>query len=249
MQVSFTRKSLLAFAAIVALALAALLGITRSAQAQEGDDVTQRSITVSGFGETFGAPDTVYINVGVDKVSQELSGAVGETQAAIDSIITALGEAGVAAADIQTANYNIYPEDRYDPQSGQPTGERVYRVSVGMNIVVRDLSATSSVLTAALEAGATSVNGLTFGIADTSALESTARQNAVADARDRALQLAEAFGVTLGEVISVREVIQSYPVPLASARMDVAQGMGGAPQIAPGQLSVGINVEVTFAIG
>jgi uncharacterized protein YggE len=247
--VNLRKQTWMMGAVLIALALALLMGAQFRAGAQEGSSMTQRYISVSGFGEAFGTPDLTYVSLGVDRMDADINAAVNGARDATRAIIAAVQEAGVAEADIQTANYNIYPEDRYNPTTGQPTGERVYRVSIILNITVRSLDNTANVVTAALNAGATTVNGLTFGIADSSGLETQARTNAVADARARAEELAVAFGVTLGDLISVTEGVQGgYPVPMPAARGDMMAGMGGAPQIAPGQLSVGVNVQVVFAI-
>lgn len=210
---------------------------------------TSRTINVSGSGEAFGSPDIAYINLGVDVADADISAALDKTNTTMEGIIKALGDAGVDAKDIQTVNFSVYPEDKYDPQTGQATGERVYHVNNSVNVTVRDIAKVGGVMKAGLDAGANSVNGLNFGIADTKALEAEARKSAVADARDRAQQLADAFGVTLGEVISVSESFGNGPVqPLFGGDQGLAIG-GAAPQISTGQLSVSVQVSVTFAIG
>jgi uncharacterized protein len=205
------------------------------------------SISVSGSGQASGTPDVAYINLGVDTVDPDVGQAVENANTEMAAIIAALTDAGVDPKDIQTTNFNVYPEDRYD-QNGQPTGERVYHVQNSLTVTVRDIANVSTVIEAGLDAGADSINGLNFGIDDTADLEQEARLNAIADARQRAEQLAAAFGVTLGDPIIISEVTGGYyPPPMP---MMAQAGMGGADvQITPGQLQVSVQVNVTFAIG
>ncbi|MBZ0280047.1 MAG: SIMPL domain-containing protein [Anaerolineae bacterium] len=215
-------------------------------------DLPANSISVSGSGEAYGTPDVAYVYLGVDTVDANVGAAVDQANKDLAAIIDAVKALGIAAEDIQTANFNVYPEDRYDPQSGQPTGERVYHVQQSLNVTVRDITQAGAVIDAGLGAGADTVNGLSFGIADTTTLEQEARLKAVEDARSRAAELAAAFGVTLGEPIIISEVFGNSPVyPLGRAADAVAMGMGGAApsQINPGQLSVNVQISVTFAIG
>ncbi|MBE0688560.1 MAG: SIMPL domain-containing protein, partial [Anaerolineae bacterium] len=148
---------------------------------------------------------------------------------------------------IQTSNFNVFPEDRYNPSTGQPTGERIYHAVLGVNVVVRVVDDAGTVITTALDAGANSINGLSFGLADTAALEAQARDAAVANAKARAEQLAQAFGVSLGDVVAVSEGLSGGGFS-APVMRDMAVGSGGAANIVPGQLSVSVQVNVSFAI-
>lgn len=235
-------------AGLVILVLLSLAGGPAFAQGQQtGVILPTNSITVSGAGQASGAPDVAYINLGVDTVNSNISEAVSQANATMQALIEAIQETGVALEDIQTVSFNVYPEDRFDPQTGASTGERNYRVNNMLNVTVRDISQVSDVIQAGLNAGATSVNSLSFGIADTTELEQEARVKAVENTRNRAQNLAEALGVTLGEPIIVNESFGGVPGPVFDAAM---AGLGGAgPQITPGQLNVNVNVTVTYSIG
>jgi uncharacterized protein len=244
MQKFLNRK---AIGLVAVLAVLSLLALPVSAQEITTNPASGpvNSITVNGFGEASGTPDVAYITLGIDTVNTDVGQAVEQANTQMDAIIAALGEAGVVPEDIQTAYFNVY-SDFFDANN-QPTTDRVYHVQNSVTVTVRDTSQVSGVINAALEAGANSVNGLSFGIADTSSLEQEARQAAVDDARQRAQQLADIFGVTLGDAIIITEVPAGYfpGMPYAS---QVGLGGAGGPQIAPGQLQVSVQVSVTFAI-
>jgi uncharacterized protein YggE len=67
----------------------------------------------------------------------------------------------------------------------------------------------------------------------------------MSDARDRAAELAELAGVQLGEVLSVSEVIGGSA---AAVMMAERAGGGGGGDVAPGELEMSTQVQVTFAI-
>lgn len=233
--------------AVAALLVGVLGFAARPVAAQDTPNAPDRSITVSGSGEVFGTPDIAYITLGVDQADADASAAIDSANTTLAAIVSALTDAGVAEEDVQTASYNIYPEDRVDPASGQPTGNRVYHVNLTVNVTIRDINNVGAVITAGLGAGANTIHSLNFGIADTKSLEAEARKAAVADALDRAQQLADVTGVTLGEPVMISETF-NYPVPMPNRAgggfaMDMA-----APQINAGQLSVGITVNITYGI-
>lgn len=207
------------------------------------------TITVSGTGTAYGEPDVAYVELGVEEVNENLGDAFSSTADAMNAVIEALVELGIARDDIQTTGVNVFPEDRWDPQTGTSTG-RVYRVRNTVRVTVREIGQIESVITTAVEAGANTIYNLNFGIDDPSALEQEARVNAVEDARARAERLAEALGVTVGEPVIITEVLQGGGIPFARF-----EGMGGAgldlasQPVSPGQLGVSVQVQITFAMG
>ncbi len=237
-------------AAGVALGLALVISLAARPAAAQSDNSEARTISVSGSGEASGQPDIAYVNLGVDISNADISQALNQANTALAAIVSAIEGAGIATDDIQTQNYNVFPQENFDPRTGMATGERVYRVTASVNVTVRDISQAGTVMQAGLNAGANLVNSISFGIADTKALEAEARQRAVADARDKAQQLADAFGVSLGEVVTVVESFgPAVPMPQFDRAMAFAAADVSAPTINPGQLSVSVQVSVTFAIG
>jgi uncharacterized protein YggE len=118
-----------------------------------------------------------------------------------------------------------------------------------VNVTVRDVAKLGDVLDKTVAAGANNIYGVNFSVDDTSKLEADARAKAIADAKARAENLAKLTGVTLGDVLSVSEVIGGASPIFEGARASVAMGLGGggAP-IQPGELEVNMNVQVTYAI-
>jgi uncharacterized protein len=246
MVISQSSRSIMA-----ALALTMAMATT-PARAQPDAGVT-RHISVTGQGEASGKPDIAEIDAGVQTLADTVVEASRENQAVLARILDALEQQGIADKDVQTANYSIWAEQDYGHAGGradEPGKPRItgYRVSNIVHVKVRDISKTGDVLAAVTNAGANSVNGISFGVEDAAALESQAREAAMADARARAESLASLAGVELGEVLTVAmSASPGFPRPYA-ARMEMADAGVPVPGIAPGQQSVGVEIHATFAI-
>lgn len=237
----------LALLAVVALVTA--LGALPAAAQTPVPEGAVPSVSVSGFGQAFGAPDVAYVEMGVDIVHTDVGEAVTQANATMQTVSSAIAATGVAEEDIRTTNFNVW-SDFYDPATGEQTTNRVYHVQNMVRVTVRDVSQVSSVIESGLSAGANSIFGLNFGIDDPTSLEQDARLEAIENARDRAQRLADAMGVTLGEPIVISETFGGGPIqPFAfEAAQAGLGGGGGAPPISGGQLSVSVQVNVTFAL-
>ena len=116
-----------------------------------------------------------------------------------------------------------------------------------VDVTVRDVSKLGDILDKAVASGANSIYGVSFSVDDTSKLEADARSRAITDAKARAASLAQLAGVNLGDVVSISEVIGGTGPIFSPASAAMGLGGGGAP-IQPGELSVDMSVQVTFAI-
>lgn len=206
-----------------------------------------RSITVIGEGKVRIKPDIAQAGIGVEIINPDVKQASTEASEVMQKIMDALKAQGVADNDIQTSYFNIWVERPYSPDGSQPT-QTIYHVSNTVNVTIRDLNKVTTTLGAAIEAGANTINSITFNIADPVELQGQARQKAVDNAKAKAQELAGLNGVTLGDVVSVSEVVQG-PMPLFDTA-SYAQGVGGggAGPISPGEIEVTAQLQVSYAI-
>ena len=207
-----------------------------------------RSITVIGQGEAAGPPDRATVNAGVQTLAPTVTESTQENQVIVERIMQALRDEGIEARDIQTADYSVWPEQHHDPRG---TGEITitgYRVNNTVRITVRDIDRLGRILAAVTDAGANAVHGIGFGVEDTAALEAEARAAAMADARDQAEALAALAGVELGDVLSISTAPGAgYPVPLMGGGMERTRS-ASVPGVSTGQLSIFVQVQVSYAI-
>jgi uncharacterized protein len=243
-------------AAAALLAGSFLLGTTQSGSAADraGSDGSRPAtllsssgaggkITVTGTGTVTGTPNQLTLSMGVQVNAASVSAALQQANQAASRVISALRHSGVAAADIQTADLSISPNYR---GSGQvPIG---YGVSEQLTATLTNLSKAGSQIQAAVSAGgnATTVNGVSLNLTDTSALLARARAAAVKDAQAKAGQFAHALGQPLGPVISISDQSQGPEVPFFASAASSAQRR---VPISPGSQQVSVQITVVYAIG
>lgn len=209
---------------------------------------TKDTLTVYGYGEARANPDMATVTVGVSISNAEISSAVQESNATIAEISAAMTELGIAPEDIQTTGFNVWPEDVWDPETGQPTGEKRYHVDSTMQINIRNVDGVGRALESALTHGANNIYGLSFGLQETAELAEQARRAAIEDANNRAQSMADALGLTLGEVSSASDQSGGTVYPyFVSAGMGLGGG-GGEPPISQGQMAVNVTVNLTYQI-
>jgi len=205
-----------------------------------------RLLSVNGRAEIKITPDLAYISIGVHTEETTAEEAVASNNAQAQAVINALKEQGIAAADIQTTNFSIYPYEKWGPE-GQSQGT-YYSVDNTVYVTLRDVDNLGSVIDGAISAGATNVSGISFDVEDKEVLIADGRSLAVEDARAQAEDLAAAAGVTLGEVYSL-SYYNSWPTPYYYD----TKGYGGAAMeasvpISPGQLTLTVDVNIAYEI-
>ena len=208
---------------------------------------TATRITVTGTGNVSGVPNQLSLSMGVQTSAGSVATALRQANAAARSVTAVLGRSGVAASDIQTSGLSIYPN--YSGGSGVPSG---YQVSEQLTITLRRLSVAGSQISAAARAGgnATTVDGVSLNLSDTSSLLAAARVRAVADARAKAAAYARALGHSLGPVLSMSETPPAQPFqPLPVAAVPSASKAASSVPVHPGTQQLSVTVTVVFALG
>mgnify|MGYP005993124867 CR=1 FL=1 len=117
-----------------------------------------------------------------------------------------------------------------------------------LTIRVRDLSSLSAVLGAVLSDGANNLSGLTWGIQDTQTLEDEARRRAVKDAMAKAALYADAAGVELGDVMSIRDTADPIVRPSLGRAAPMMAEMASDVPVAAGEIEASANVTMVFEI-
>lgn len=205
---------------------------------------TQRLISVTGTGVASTPADIASITVGVSLLGPSVVEATDQAARLASDIVAAITAAGIASSDIQTADYSVFAEQ--DHRSGQPV-LRGYRVNNTVRITVRDLALVSDVLQQATSAGgdATTVNGISFTISDDTAVRTTARDAAWANAVAAAAQLASLSGLALGQAVAITEGSQA-PAPQGRMLRRAVAMSEASPPIEAGETSVSVSLSVDF---
>ena len=223
---------------LVRLALCLVALVVQPAIAQ---DAAQSRIVVVGEARVEAVPDIGRFTAGVETEATRAADAFSATNAAMQVVFGALQASGIASEDIQTSDLGV------DPLWTEGTGQPRVRGYVARNHVtvrVRDIARLGAVIDAVGVAGANRFFGIGFELSEPRDRLDAARRAAVADAQAKAKLLAEAAGVTLGPVLSIREGGGGGgPVPLFAR---AAEAMP-AP-VAEGTVALEARVEIVYAI-
>lgn len=234
------------FCMILAAAVVLSLGTFSLAYAAEGE------IHVNGVGVVMANPDTANISLSVQTTGKTADAAQQESNRILQKITNALLDLGIAKESIVTAYTSVYPQYTYNDETGERsvTG---YRSNVQLNVTTKDIDHTGKYIDAALKAGATGTDGVSFSVADQSVYYRQALQVAVRNAEKSASSIADAYGKALGAVKSVTENSQnSYTIEEANSSMveyaaqDTASGIGGTT-ISYGKIQITAKIAVTYA--
>ncbi len=243
-----TSKLAAALGAVVLMGSALLSACAQNGTASALSGVNnsnQETIIVTGTGQAKGTPDLAIVTLGVEVRNSDLGTALDQVDSKMSAVSSALGDMGIAQKDMQTSTFDVRQEQPRNPQTGELTGEITFVVTNLLTAQIHEIDQVGEVVGAALDAGANEVTNLSFTFQDSQALESEARKLAAQNAQDKANELADALGVTVGPPIQIQESGVS-PLPLTVQAQPTLGG--GGPAISPGQLSVTVQVSVTFQL-
>ncbi len=203
-------------------------------------------INVNGTGSVSLQPDIVKISIGMDTEREDVQDAINENTQKVEAVKNALFAEGLTEADIKTTSYSLYSSPKYYRDNSAGPGEYIYTVTYYAEITLNDISKLNPALDAAVNNGATSINGITYDSSERETAYDQARDLAIDDARAKAEKIAEKLGVTLRNVdsVTVNDYDLGYPYALSSAGM--GGGAAGTPQINPGLVDVSVSVNLSF---
>jgi len=110
-----------------------------------------RTVTVSGQGEIFAAPDEAIIKLGVEARSRDKKTAQSEVEKVIRDFLAAARDMDIPKKDIKTAQLNMRPE--YDWSKGNSRTLIGYYVQRSIEVKLDDLSKLGLVMEQATDLG------------------------------------------------------------------------------------------------
>ncbi len=211
----------------------------------------QTGFWVSGQGKVTVTPDIATLTLGVSAHSATVADAQSQAATAMDKVMSALTNNGVAKKDIRTQYFNIQQLTRYDNNKQQSviTG---YQVSNMVTAKIKAIDKIGLTIDAIATAGgdSTRINGVNFSVDQPENFYAQARELAMNDAKAKADQLAKLAGVNLGRptYISENSSLPPIPYPLSMARSEMGGAVAPTTPISPGEMEVTMNIQVTYAI-
>lgn len=241
------------------LAASAIYELKSVGELDYGKPVTN-SINVSGKGEAVAIPDIATFSFSVIKEAKTAPEAQKLATDISNKMFDVVKKDGIEDKDVKTTNYSLYPKYDYThtlcpsiyPSNCQPSKEvlRGYEISQTFEVKIRDINKAGQIVADVTSAGATNINGPTFGVDKEDDVVAKARNEAIEDAKAKAESIAKGLGVKLVRIISFNENEGGYyPGPM----MKSALGMGGAdavsaPQLPAGESKYSRTVSITYEI-
>ncbi len=226
-----------------------------------GDDSPMMNIiSVNGKGEAISIPDIATFSFAVNETAKTVKEAQEKATMKIDTALKAVKAGGVLEKDIKTSSYSINPHYEYNQgictQYGCPNGKNVltgYDVNQTIEVKIRDLAKAGELFDSIGKAGIQTVNGLQFAIDDLDSVKAIAREEAIANAKEKAQKIAKDLGVKLVKITSFYDSSDEQVYPYAREM----SAMGGdvmnikaasAPEIPVGEQKVTARVSISYEI-
>lgn len=205
-------------------------------------------IWVTGVGKITVAPDIAVLSLGVE--AQEATVAEAQQQAAgvMDAIMNVLDDYGIDEQDIQTQYFSIQPVYNWDEGKQTLIG---YRVTNTVAVKIRDIGDSGGIIDASVAAGGdyTRVNSISFTVDEPETYYEEVRGKAMADAKDKAEQLAHLSEVKLGKPTYINENSVYIPAPIVYRDIEVADGaVVPETSISPGEMEIQLTIQVVYSI-
>lgn len=249
------KRNLLLGVGVVVISLALVLSLVGFSSCTAGPttigtvdlNTQQEGIWVSGQGEVTVVPDLATLWVGVEAQADTVAEAQSQAAEAMDNVMTALTDNGVDEDDIQTQYFSIDQVTRWDDDEYVVIG---YRVTNMVTAKIRDMDNVGSIIDAVATAGGdlVRINNIAFSVDDPSAYYAEAREEAMADAKAKAEQLADLAGIKLGQPTYISEGNIYPPVVYRDAGMAPEADGGYQTSISPGEIELTLSIQVAYAI-
>ncbi len=209
-----------------------------------------QGIIVTGEGSVSVKPDIARVTLGVESQAAIAKDAQRKNSEVMAKIVAGLKNSGLAAKDIQTTDFSLFPVHHYDKATGQ---DRLvgYRAVNQVTVTVRDLVKLGEAIDGSIEAGATNVQNISFSVESPGKWRAKAIEKAVQLARSKADAMAKASGVKIKGILSVNESsinIQPYLMERFKQAADLQMAAVQNTPIEPGNIKVTANVQMSFRI-
>jgi len=168
-------------------------------------------IAVSSRAEVKVNPDRANIQISVQTRGETAASAAAENARKQKAVMDGLRALGIDAKDISTAGYNVYPEQRYEPNK-EPVVVG-YNVTNTLSVELKTISMVGQAIDVALAKGANMINSLQFYASNTEAARQEAIAMAVRKARADADAAARAAGGSITGMLEISVGSTYTPIP------------------------------------
>lgn len=236
-----------------AIALIAVIGLVIVAalhSSGEREQQQQNLLTVSGTQELDVAPDQAVMTLQVITNGTAATDVSAQNGQLLTQVMAALKTQGLADTNIETTGVLLTPWTEWDPKS-QTMVNKGYQQTTTLKVTITDMEKVGSILDAAVNAGANSVQDISFELKPETEqrLKEEALANATADAAAKAQTLATAAHTHLGKVASLSEntYIQPWTYNAGAMMADTVANAAPTP-INPEKVAIQVSVSMAYEL-
>lgn len=208
-------------------------------------------VVTSGEGKVSVAPDMVRIVLSVSKRDPVAANAKRAVDAAVNGYLEVLKRNRIAETDVSASAISV--NEDYDWENDRKVS-RGFRGSRNVSVQLRDVSKLNALMDSGLAAGMNRIDSVNFESSREDALRQEARRKAAAQSRERATELAVAYGATLGRIYSINSVgssmVNRYGRELGTVTVTAtalnAPGVVSTGQYLAPTIEFNENVQVVF---
>ncbi|MCL0032139.1 SIMPL domain-containing protein [Dehalococcoidia bacterium] len=228
-------------------------GKSLAPNSENSNTTSTAGIHVTGIGSKDAKPDLSVVNIGVETRGETVATARSKAVSSMSKVLTSLDKNDVDTKDVQTSNFSIYPEYVYEDVPGKRYSVQKligYRVANAVKVKVRNLDRLGDIIDDAASSGGDDIriNGISFTIEDTKVLEDLARKLAVADAINKAEEIARLTGTSLGRIVDIVDNPSNNPSSnFSRMEMGMLADYASTP-ISSGELTMTVSVNAVFSI-
>lgn len=247
--------------AVIAAILIVSTAIIASIQSPQNDAYGQqvsvlypsreKTVSATGSATISVLPDLVTVQFGVDTESKTAQDAINSNSQLMNTVVTAIQNAGVSKDEISTAGFSIYPvynDSIPDPKTGiHQSVLSGYRASNTLYVKTTKLSSAGNIVDTAVAAGANRVDNISFSLSPDKqqSIQDDLLGKAVLNAKDRAQK---ALAPLNQKIIGVKMVSLSdfsTPPPIYYGGMSTGVMEKSTPVFSTNQ-EVSVTVNVLF---
>lgn len=232
-----------------AMLLVIVLGcMNLSMTAQEPARRMPPVVRASGQATVDATPDQAEVSVGVSNQQKTAQAAAADNANRTTAVVNAVKALIGHGDEVKTQQYSVNPSYSYPKPGGSPVIDG-YNANNTVHVTLHDLASVGKVIDAAMQAGATNVNGVNFTLKNDEAVRQQALGLAAQKARANAEAIAKALGVRVVGVLEAQSGEASSVRPMYQPMMAQRAMAAAAPTpIESGNVSVEATVTVTLEV-
>jgi hypothetical protein len=224
------------------IALALLYAVPAAAQTQEP---VSNVVVVHGVATVRRSPDQAIVTVAVETRARSPRDAQRLNADGMAAVVKRIIDMGIARDALRTIGLRL--DQEFDMANGRRTPKDFVARNT-LEITVSDVARPGEIADAAVQAGATAIDGIQFDLKDRAAAEREALRLAVTDARARAEAAAAGAGRAIDRIVKIEDEGTAPAPPRPMMRMATMADSAAVTTAEPGLIDVRAGVTLTASM-